>query len=105
MVKVYECIGKAYKRGEPREKGTYAIVVNVWIMNSMNEILLAQRHQDKKIYGGLWECSASGAVLAGEDSLKGAIRETKEKIGIDLFPSEAIHLENSFNEIIKIVNK
>ena len=88
-----EKIGKLHMRGEPLERGTYHIVVNVWIVNSKNEVLLAQRHPQKKLWGGLWECSASGAVIAGEDSLQGALRETEEEIGIFLSPSEAILLE------------
>jgi len=86
-------IGKLHTRGIPLETGTYHIVVNVWIVNSNNEILVTQRHPDKELWGGFWECSASGAVIAGEDSLQGAIRETKEEIGIDLLPSEAVLIE------------
>lgn len=88
-----EKIGVLHQRGQPIEEGTYHIVVNVWIINSKNEVLLAQRHPKKKLWGGLWECSASGSVLAGEDSLQGALRETEEEIGVILLPSEAILLE------------
>ena len=86
--------GKIHKRGEPIEYGYYIIVVNVWIVNSENEVLLTQRHPLRKIWGGLWECSASGAVLSGEDSLQGALREAEEEIGVILLPSEAILLES-----------
>ena len=91
-------IDRIHTRGEPLEQGTYHIVVNVWIVNSKNEVLITQRHPQKKLWGGLWECSASGAVIAGEDSLQGALRETKEEIGIDLFPSEAILIETIFRK-------
>ncbi|MCL2055982.1 MAG: NUDIX domain-containing protein [Oscillospiraceae bacterium] len=86
-------IGKTHLRGEPLEKGEFHIVVNVWIINSKNEVLLAQRHPDKWL-GGMWECSASGGVLAGEDSLQGALRETKEEIGVTLPPSDAILIQS-----------
>ena len=89
-----EKIGKLHKRGNPIEDGTYFIVVNVWIVNSKNEVLLAQRRLHKKLWGGSWECSASGSVLAGEDSLQGALRETKEEIGVTLSPLEAVLLES-----------
>ena len=86
-------IGKLHARGEPLEEGTYHIVVNVWIVNSENKALITQRHPQKVLWGGLWECSASGGVIAGEDSLQGAIREVKEEIGIDVSPSEAVLIE------------
>ena len=86
-------LGKTHLRGEPLGEGTYHIVVNVWIINYKDEILLTQRHPQKKLWGGLWECSASGAILAGEDSIQGALRETKEEIGVDLSSSEGILLE------------
>lgn len=94
----YEKIGKLHQRGTQPENGTYYLVVNVWIMNSANEILLAQRHHNRKFWGGLWECAASGAVLAGESSLQGALRETKEEIGIELVSEEALLLETLFRE-------
>ena len=87
-----------HERGQPLAEGTYHIVVNVWIINSKNEVLITQRHPQKKLWGGLWECSASGAVIAGEDSLQGALRETKEEIGIDLSPSEAMLIETIFRK-------
>ena len=86
-------LGRLHRRGDPLAEGTYFLVVNVWIVNSLGEVLIAQRHTDKKMWGGLWECAASGGVLAGEDSLQGALRETREEIGVDLDPSEAVLLE------------
>jgi len=93
-----EKTGKLHQRGEPLENGTYFIVVNVWIVNSNNEVLLAQRHPQKLLWGGLWECSASGSVLAGESSLQGALRETEEEIGIILSQEDAILLESIMRE-------
>ena len=83
---------RTHSSSEPLEKDTFHIVVNAWIMNSNNEILLAQRHPDKWL-GGLWECSAAGGVLAGEDSLQAAIREAEEEIGVILSPSDAVLLQ------------
>ena len=36
-------------------------------------------------YPLMWEC-VGGAVLKGESSLQGALREVKEEVGIDLIP-------------------
>ncbi|WP_244833312.1 NUDIX domain-containing protein [Clostridium sp. BJN0001] len=74
--------GRIKKRGIPLKKGEYHIVVNIWIINFENKILLTQRHP-KKSWGNYWECTG-GAVMHGEDSLEGAFRETREEIGIDL---------------------
>jgi len=89
-----EKLGRTHERGKPLEEGTYHIAVNVWIVNSKGEVLLAKRHPQKKIYGGMWECSASGSIYAGEDSHDGAIRETYEEIGLELERSELILIES-----------
>ncbi|WP_407268583.1 NUDIX hydrolase [Radiobacillus sp. PE A8.2] len=73
---------KQHKRGTPLPEGDYHIVVHVWIMNSDGQILITKRHPDKP-HPNLWECPG-GSVLAGEDSLDGAIREVNEEIGITL---------------------
>jgi ADP-ribose pyrophosphatase YjhB (NUDIX family) len=49
-------------------------------MNAEGEVLLTKQHQNKP-HPNLWECPDE-SVLAGEDSLEGAIREIKEEIGI-----------------------
>lgn len=58
------------------------LVVHVWIMNSKDDILISKRHPNKH-FPNLWECTG-GSVLAGESSLQGALRETKEELEIDL---------------------
>ena len=75
-------VGRKHERGTPLPDGDYHLVVSIWIVNSRQEILLAKRHPNKH-YPNLWECPG-GSVLAGEDSLEGALREVKEEIGIDL---------------------
>ncbi|PMC33898.1 DNA mismatch repair protein MutT [Bacillus sp. UMB0899] len=75
-------INKTHKRGIPLLEGEYHIVVHVWIRNKKGEILVTKRHPDKT-HPNLWECTG-GSILAGEESLEGALREVKEEIGIDL---------------------
>jgi len=62
--------------------GEYHIVVNIWIKNDEDKIILTKRHPDKP-WPGKWECTG-GSVLAGEDSISGAIREVKEETGFDI---------------------
>lgn len=89
--------GRTMKR-TPYEfkQGTYNLVVTALILNSKNEILLSQRAENKK-HGLMWECSG-GAVLAGETSLEGVLREVKEELGIQFTKKEAILLKEMKRE-------
>jgi 8-oxo-dGTP pyrophosphatase MutT (NUDIX family) len=72
---------KTQVRG-PTNKNEYHVVINVWIKNDDNKIILTKRHPDKP-WPNKWECTG-GALIAGEDSISGALREVKEEIGIDI---------------------
>ena len=74
-------LNKTQVRG-PGKKGEYHIVVNIWIKNDENKIILTKRHPDKP-WPEKWECTG-GSILAGEDSESGARREVNEEIGIDI---------------------
>lgn len=87
-----EIVDKLDKRKESLHKtderykrvdGEYCQYVHVCIMNDKNEFLIQKRSPYKKIYPNKWS-QTGGAVDAGETSLQGAIRETKEELGIDL---------------------
>ena len=58
-------------------------MVHVWIRNSKGEYLISQRAANRPTFPLMWEC-VGGSVVKGEDSLLGAIRETKEEVGVDL---------------------
>lgn len=81
--KYREKTGREHVRGEKMPDGLYHLVVHVWIKNSKGEYLISKRAADRPTNPLLWE-SAGGSVIKGEDSIDGAIRETKEEIGIDL---------------------
>jgi len=74
-------LNKTQVRG-PTNKNEYHIVINVWIKNDDNKIILTKRHPDKP-WPNKWECTG-GSIIAGEDSVSGAVREVKEEIGIDI---------------------
>lgn len=82
--------GRTHIRGEEIPEGFFHLVVHVWIRNSKGEYLISQRSASRPTFPLMWEC-VGGSVLAGEDSLTGAIREVKEEVGIDL-PPDAGHL-------------
>ncbi len=77
-----EFTGKTIKRGEPFGENEYYVCCEAWIVNSKNQMLVTQRHPDKKA-GGQWEFTGGG-VLAGETTQLAAVREVKEELGICL---------------------
>lgn len=69
----------------PEER--YHLVVHVWIRNSKGQYLILQRTAGRLTNPLFWEC-VWGAVLFGESSLEGAIRETAKEIRIQLDPAK-----------------
>ena len=80
-----ELTGHDHIRGEEIPQGFYHLVVHIWIRNSKGEYLISQRSADRPTFPLMWEC-IGGSVVKGEDSLIGAIRETKEEVGLTLSP-------------------
>lgn len=68
--------------GEP-EDGEYKLSVHVWVLNSKGEILIQKRNDNLKRNPGKWAFTG-GIVDTGETSISGAIRETKEELGISI---------------------
>ena len=81
-------IGKTHIRGREIPDGCYHLVVHVWIKNSEGQYLISQRSASRPSFPLMWE-TVGGSVVAGEDSLTGAIREVKEEVGIDLSPKSS----------------
>lgn len=83
---LYNKDGKKLKRecfrGEPLRENEYHKVVNVWIKNKENKLLISQRSKEKK-HPLMWE-TTGGSVLYNETELEAAIREAKEELNIDL---------------------
>lgn len=77
---------RTIRRGEPFGEGEYYVCCEVWLQNTKGELLITKRHPDKKA-GGLWEF-VGGGVLAGETTVRAAIREVKEEIGVSIAESE-----------------
>ena len=75
--------GKTLVRGMPLQSGEYHLSVQVWIRDEAGEYLIQQRAMHLVSGPGMWATTA-GYVLAGEDSVTGAIREVREELGIDL---------------------
>ena len=62
--------------------GVYHKPVWIWIINDNNEVLVQKRAACKKNHPNKWDMPSAGHVIAGETSIKGAIRETYEELGV-----------------------
>ena len=74
-------IGKA-TREEVHEKKEWHRVVYVFVLNSMGEVFIQHRSDDKDPDPGLWTSSASGHVSSGQSYTEAAARETEEELGV-----------------------
>ncbi|BBB89590.1 MAG TPA: NUDIX domain-containing protein [Methylomusa anaerophila] len=75
--------GRTIERGQPFREGEYHLVVHVYLINAKGEFLIQKRSLSKRVLPGMWDMTG-GAVLAGEDSATGAVREVEEELGIAL---------------------
>jgi len=56
----------------------------LWIINSKNEVLIAQRALSKKIDPGKWGPSVAGTLDEGEAYESNIVKEAEEEIGLKL---------------------
>lgn len=75
--------GKIVERGTELEQGEYRLIIDVWIINKNKEFLISKRIPTKHPEPDKWN-PVCGSVIAGEDSISAALRETKEELGITL---------------------
>ena len=76
--------GRTIERGQVMNDDEYHLVVQIWIRNRNNEWLISKRAAGKT-HSFKWE-PTGGAVMAGENSLQGALREVGEELGVELMP-------------------
>jgi 8-oxo-dGTP pyrophosphatase MutT (NUDIX family) len=70
-------------RGEAISPGLFHLVSEIIVRHKDGTYLLMQRDYNKPNYPGLYEASAGGSALKGEDAYSAAIRELKEETGIE----------------------
>lgn len=75
-------LGKTHERGKPIADGEYHLSVHIAIFTKDGRMLVQRRSPNKKHWGGLWDMSAAGSVIAGESSAEGASRELYEELGL-----------------------
>ena len=74
--------GKTMQRGEPFPADAYHLTVHVCIFNSKGEMLIQRRTDTKSVWPSLWDISAAGSAVSGEDGQAAASRELLEELGI-----------------------
>ncbi|MBQ9685925.1 MAG: NUDIX domain-containing protein [Oscillospiraceae bacterium] len=77
--------GKTHRRGDPLGEGERHLCVHIWVRTGDGRYLITRRSPNKSM-AGRWECTG-GSVIAGEDSLAGALREVREETGLRLDPA------------------
>lgn len=73
--------GRSLVRGEDIPEGIYHLVCDVLVRHVDGSYLLMRR-DPRKHHGGLWEATAGGSALQGEQPLDCARRELREETGI-----------------------
>ena len=76
--------GKKLMRGARMKEDEYHLVVDVWIQSSKGEFLISKRTENKT-FPNLWE-TTGGSAVTGDDSLKTALKEVREELGLELVP-------------------
>ena len=76
--------GRTMARGQALAPGEKHLVVSVCLFNRKGEMLIQRRHPDKRDWPGVWDLSAGGSAVAGDDSRTAAERETFEELGLKL---------------------
>ena len=69
------------------DKVTYRSAA-LWLTNSKNEVLIAQRAFHKEQSPGLWGPAAAGIVEPHETYLSNVLKETEEEIGLSFTAAE-----------------
>lgn len=85
--------GNTALKTEAHRLGLWHASVQIWILNSQQEVLLQKRAKDKDSYPNLWDISVAGHLSAGDTPVKAAQREIKEEIGIAIEERELIFLK------------
>lgn len=91
-------IGEHIRGTELPEDG-FHLVVHVWIQNGDGKYLMTQRSANKPTFPLMWEC-VGGSVIKGENSIRSAVREVKEEVGVNLLPEDG---ELLFTKIRKTI--
>lgn len=74
--------GQTMLRGGYQPRGRYHLAVHVWAVDRKGRYLIQKRSMTVHSMPGKWAMTG-GSVIAGEESLACAVRETKEELGVE----------------------
>ena len=99
--------GKTILRENSWGNERYHLIVHVGIFNREGKMLIQKRCHQKRAWPDLWDVSAGGSALAGEESWQAAERETMEEIGLrlnlrDVRPHFSINYERGFDDFYAV---
>lgn len=95
-------------RGVNLPNGRYRLVAHVCIFNSKNQMLIQQKATLKN-RTNIWDLSAGGSVISGENSRCGIRRELEEELGIEYDfvnekPSLTVYFKDCIDDIYILRN-
>ena len=85
-----EKTGRLHRRGDAMKNGEYHLAIHVCIFNSRNELLIQQRQSFKEDWPDMWDLTAAGSALQGENSCQAAEREVAEELGLKIDLSDRL---------------
>ncbi|WP_315080024.1 NUDIX domain-containing protein [uncultured Clostridium sp.] len=100
LLDIYDKNGKKTgvikKRGAELKEDEYNFAIELWVVNSKNEILIQKRASCRKVLPNVWGMT-TGYIKSGEDTKNGCIREAKEEIDLKI-------LKEDFNLICNLIH-
>jgi len=99
--------GRTHRRGNPLAPGDYHLVVHVCILSPDGKLLIQKRAPWKKTWPGVWDLSAAGSAIAGDDGRSAAVREVREELGLDVdldreSPIRSVRFETGFDDFWRV---
>lgn len=85
-----EPTGDHVSRKELYAKGLWCRTTNIFVLNSLGQILCHQRSFDKEFAPGAWSTHFGGHVTEGESFKISALKELGEEIGLSVNPFQLI---------------
>ncbi len=99
--------GKQIARPAAWGQEAYHLIVHVCIFNAHGQMLIQKRCHEKRAWPDLWDVSAGGSALAGEESWQAAERETMEELGLkidlkDVRPHFSVNYTRGFDDFYAV---